>query len=388
MVQGNQTDLGGSKRRFRTMLSRRGVMTAAMASAALALGRMGKPETALAGVDGDVVLGASNNSTSTTTISKTSGPTPGLTVFGAQGDAINGISTTNIGVNAAGLTQGVLGATTTANGVGVLGTVFGQSLGQGVLGSCATAIGIWGNSTSNIGVLASSQSTHAVFGSSAGASASGVFGTNTSAQGVGVGGSSGPGIGVSASSTTSVGLFATSSSSTAVVGRTTSGKAAEFFGNVEITGDFTASGLKSAAVKTADGQVRRMYCLESPVSFFEDIGTAEIVNGHADVALEPLFASTVDTSDYNVYLTPEEDCRGLYVESKSPTGFSVRELMGGTSRARFSWRVVAKRTGITNERLAPVKMSTDPNSGPRLAPQHVVEIPQLPPTPNVLERPR
>jgi hypothetical protein len=37
--------------------------------------------------------------------------------------------------------------------------------------------------------------------------------------------------------------------------------------------------------------------------------------------------------------------------NKDATGFDVRELQGGTSNARFSWRVLAKWKGNENVRL-------------------------------------
>jgi hypothetical protein len=47
--------------------------------------------------------------------------------------------------------------------------------------------------------------------------------------------------------------------------------AGAFFGQVFVSGDFTvAGGAKSAAVPHPDGTHRRLYCLESPESWFED----------------------------------------------------------------------------------------------------------------------
>jgi hypothetical protein len=48
-----------------------------------------------------------------------------------------------------------------------------------------------------------------------------------------------------------------------------------------------------------------------------------------------------------VFLTPEGDCQGLYVKSKGPKSFEVRELQEGTSGVRFSYRIVGKRKDIT-----------------------------------------
>jgi len=47
-----------------------------------------------------------------------------------------------------------------------------------------------------------------------------------------------------------------------------------------------------------------------------------------------------------VFVTPEDDCRGLCVRNKTATSFEVRELQGGTSNVAFSYRVVARRKDI------------------------------------------
>jgi len=84
----------------------------------------------------------------------------------------------------------------------------------------------------------------------------------------------------------------------------------------------------------------------------EDNGEATLVNGRADVALDPKFANVIDAaSTYFVSVTPDGDCRGLFVAQKTPTGFSVRELQGGRSTLAFDYRIVAKRYGVHAQRL-------------------------------------
>jgi hypothetical protein len=94
-----------------------------------------------------------------------------------------------------------------------------------------------------------------------------------------------------------------------------------------------------------------MYALESPESWFEDMGRAELVDGRAQVDLDDEFAAIVQTDDYHVFLTPEGDTQGLFVSARTPDGFEVRELQGGTSNLTFSYWVVAKRGDIEAERL-------------------------------------
>ena len=57
----------------------------------------------------------------------------------------------------------------------------------------------------------------------------------------------------------------------------------------------------------------------------------------------------IERGDYKVFLTPEGDCRGLYVR-KSAASFEVRELAGGTSSVAFSYRIVGRRKDIRNQR--------------------------------------
>jgi hypothetical protein len=56
--------------------------------------------------------------------------------------------------------------------------------------------------------------------------------------------------------------------------------------------------------------------------------------------------------DYHVFLTPNGDCKGLYVAQKLPTSFVVRELGGGTASIAFDYRIMAKRKGYEQIRLA------------------------------------
>lgn len=130
-----------------------------------------------------------------------------------------------------------------------------------------------------------------------------------------------------------------------------------FVGNVEVDGDFLVTGHKSAAVRHPDGSHRRLYCVEAPESWFEDVGAAELVEGRAAVEFDADFAALVRRDGYHVFLTPEGDCSGLYVAAKSKAGFEVRELGGGRSTLRFAWRVLARRADVAGERLAKVQLA-------------------------------
>jgi hypothetical protein len=123
--------------------------------------------------------------------------------------------------------------------------------------------------------------------------------------------------------------------------------------SVNENGDMTAIGTKTALVTTQDYGQRKLYAMESPQNWFEDFGSAQLVNGQATVPIEPIFAQTVNLSEtYHVFLTPLGDC-ALYVSGKTPTLFSVKAMGGQTCSIAFDYRIVAKRLGYEGLRLDP-----------------------------------
>jgi hypothetical protein len=95
--------------------------------------------------------------------------------------------------------------------------------------------------------------------------------------------------------------------------------------------------------------------VESPENWFEDFGSGSLSNGAATIALDPAFTQTVNTgTEYHVFLTPKGDSEGLYVSNETPQGFEVHEQRGGHSNVAFDYRIVAKRSGYENVRLADV----------------------------------
>jgi hypothetical protein len=126
---------------------------------------------------------------------------------------------------------------------------------------------------------------------------------------------------------------------------------------VEDGGTVLATGYGSLSTvrtlqKTSSGHRVDTYAPQVSQPTLEDFGEAQLVDGVANVALEAKFADAIDrTARYLVMLTPEGDCRGLYVALRSPAGFTVRELQGGRSSIAFSYRIVAKPFGNNSPRL-------------------------------------
>lgn len=93
------------------------------------------------------------------------------------------------------------------------------------------------------------------------------------------------------------------------------------------------------------------YTPESATATIEDVGTARMSGGVANVKLDAAFAAATDRRWYYVFLTPLGDTGGLYVSMKTPLGFQVRETEHGRSNLEFDYRVVAHPYGAKYDRL-------------------------------------
>jgi hypothetical protein len=153
-----------------------------------------------------------------------------------------------------------------------------------------------------------------------------------------------------------VALYAKAPDTSAVLTR-----AGYFQGNVLVAGDFVVTGGKAAATKMSDGEYRTVYCQESPENWFEDFGEGQLVNGQTHIELDPMFLETVTIDakhPMKVFIQlNDENCKGTAVK-RGTTGFDVIELEKGTSSASFSYRVVAKRKGHEDLRLAKMEGPT------------------------------
>jgi hypothetical protein len=259
---------------------------------------------------------------------------------------------------------GVFGFTTAAFQVpgppaGVLG-INDQSVG--VIGSSANAIGVWGNTGKGLAVL----------------------GTTNSGAGAPADHITDEGIAVTGLTEAGVGVAGMSDSGTGVYGQSGKGLARRFRGDVLVQGSLTVvGGTKSAAVPHPDGAHRLLYCMESPESWFEDFGEAELVNGAADVALEPAFAALIDVSRYQVFVTAYGDTRGLFVADRSAEGFRVREQQGGSSRARFGYRIVARLKDVDAPRLPRVHVPDARGKSRFPSLRLELTVPEIPEAPDV-----
>jgi len=129
---------------------------------------------------------------------------------------------------------------------------------------------------------------------------------------------------------------------------------------IDVAGNFYYHGGLNHFVKTRSGSVGRTYAAASTMRTIEDFGSGALVGGAGTVRLEPAFADTIDgNSGYQVFLTPQGDCNGLYIAQKTGSAFVVRELHGGHSSIAFDYRIVAKENGHAAERVAVARSAAE-----------------------------
>jgi hypothetical protein len=298
--------------------------------------------------------------------------------------------------------DGVDGFTTSATASGVAG--INQSGGIGVYGTGGTAVAGFGNSGSNgtAGVYGQAAVPHAsIFPNMPPAGVWGDSGLNGGSGGVGILGTVDDHI---------AGLFFNNAPSgwwTLSAGNYDS-SGFPFIAwnqpnntncNVDPGGNLNCTGQKHAIV-LIDGGKRKvaMSSIEAPQSWFEDAGSSHLANGAAIVSLDPDFVQTVNTEmEYNVFLTPYGDCKGLYVTNRTVKSFEVHELGGGTASLSFGYRIMALRRKYENVRFEdhtkdpdpkamlgqmgkarPSSSSTPPSVKPGLQPVPGVPVAQLP----------
>jgi hypothetical protein len=261
------------------------------------------------------------------------------------------------------------------------------------------ANGVWSISTSGIGVMGRSTTGDGVVGQSTGAGKSGVYGFNTITTSVGYGvfgrAQYGFGLGAEGNDVSYYDLLGDLVLNGDKGEVFTFGSILDLYTNNYVSidldndnnntnsdfavlngtdtpvfhvyenGNMTATGTKSAEVKTSRYGSRLLYAVESPEVWFEDIGTSILKDGAITIEFEPIFADTVDlTADYHVYVTPLcDEAVVLFVTIKTTKGFTVKgvTLDNRPSNCAFDYRVMAKRLGYRDVRLAPAETGYSKN---------------------------
>jgi hypothetical protein len=257
-------------------------------------------------------------------------------------------------------TWGVYGTSTIADGVHGVTAGPGSSGVSGIsTGTTGTAHGVYGKSSNGQGVYGSSSTNNGIEGHSSASGEAGVAGYGLysgSEDGTGVYGNGYYGVwgegnyaGVSAQ--------ADGLGSYIFVGAdSTTGAYCLIDDDANMTCTGTITGNTQARVRQVSGSGQHVlaYAPESASATIDDVGTAHMVAGVANVPIDRTFASTIDrNSPYHVFLTPMGDTRGLYVSVKTLAGFEVREAQGGRSTVSFDYRIVARPLGVKDVGMPP-----------------------------------
>lgn len=113
------------------------------------------------------------------------------------------------------------------------------------------------------------------------------------------------------------------------------------FSNLSVTGT------KSRVVETEDYGDRLMYCYETPTPMFGDIGEGTIAeDGKCYIWLDPVFAQTINSNGYQVFLQKygKGEC---YVSERKSNYFVVE----GDEGLSFGWELKAKQNEYEMKRL-------------------------------------
>jgi len=316
-------------------LKRRGLFAMGAALLGAAAAKMASPSQVEAAAGGNFILGANNDAGTSNT---------SLTANVASDNTLTLVTNSPTGNALVGLNN------STTTGGGLVGHVAGT--GTALAGISDQGIGLSGTSFSTAansvfaGVSGFSQIGFGVRGGTAANSAATPPQTGAGVLGEG--------------STNAVGVQGTSIGGTAILGVSTV-VAGQFQGpvivngNLNVNGNFTATGIKSAAVPNSSGGLVRYYCSEGTEPYFEDIGQQDIA-GRTDVGIRGDYADTVDLGSAQIFLTEYGDCGGLYVAGRSDRSFTVVSRTGASGR--FGYRIVAKRKDVQAPRLPEVHMPT------------------------------
>ena len=126
-------------------------------------------------------------------------------------------------------------------------------------------------------------------------------------------------------------------------------------GDVTVAGDLIVNGVKFfAQPHPEDSTLLIAYAaLEGPEAGTYVRGTAQLINGETTIDLPESFHLVTSEQGLTVQVTLLEECNGLYVASKSTEEIVVREMLDGTSNARFDFFIQGVRRGY--EDLDPIR---------------------------------
>jgi len=268
-------------------------------------------------------------------------PTGSGTVFGVRGDCstISGTAYGTSGVVGTPTGFGSHGYNSNASGTGILGT--GNGVGGNYLVS-GSGGAFTGSETGVFAIGTTNGSSTGLLGVSNGAA------LTTLVSGSGISGSSDL-IGV-AGWANSVAFADRAGGYFDVNG----GASYAYVGAITVLGvnrKIEGNGTVNTTVKDLNGNLVVLSCPESPENLFQDFGKGRLVNGKAHIDLDPVFTKNIlvdETHPLRVFIQLGGDCKGVYVNNETSSGFDVTELQNGNSDAPFTWFATANRADEVN----------------------------------------
>lgn len=103
--------------------------------------------------------------------------------------------------------------------------------------------------------------------------------------------------------------------------------------NLVVLGNISLKGVLFSEVEDTFGP-RKLYGIESTSLRYVDEGFARLVNGKANVSINPVLRELI--SSYNVFLSAEGLTKGIYVAEKTNSYFVVKSV-NANSNVGFSW---------------------------------------------------
>jgi hypothetical protein len=252
------------------------------------------------------------------------------------------------GVYGASPSYGVYGSTTNGNGNGVYGYAYGG--GIGTVGYSQTGYALLGETEEGYGLVAEAfDEGNGIYVSAAGSGYGlssftngglSLYGNNTNGNGSDISG-------------TYIGMIGRAPQSGGYPLVLTDQYGDNIF-QVDGVGDVSYAGGLYQFARVKGGGSIKSFSTKTTSATVEDTGTAELVNGVAQVRLDPTFAASIDAkTGYRVFVTPGGETRGwLFVATKNSSGFTVREAQAGRSNVTFDYRIVATALGQAGQRMA------------------------------------
>ena len=146
-------------------------------------------------------------------------------------------------------------------------------------------------------------------------------------------------------------------------------------GDLNILGSLTVNGnnYKSRVFPTKDYGDRHLYCLETPTPMFNDIGEGTIGDdGYCYVTIDPIFAETISSNQYQVFLQKYGE-GDAYIFDRKSSYF----IVSGTPHMKFAWEIKGKQADFIQFRLENAFAKVDTKNETDFGEEAIIHINQI-----------